>query len=215
MNQTKPIAAETLAPGAEAILKAAADLFAAKGFAGASINAIALGAGTSKANIFHHFGSKQGLYLAVLKSAVEETSGLLDDLADGRGPVGGRLERFSREHLFNMLNDAQSHRLVLREVLEHGDERGQTLAEEVVGEAFSRLVILVREGVDAGEFRPDLDPALAATLLVSANVFFFQAQSVLRHVPAVDFADRPERYSAGVIDILLNGMRVTNGAGGE
>ena len=182
---------ESLAPGAEATLKAAADLFAAKGFAGASINAIAQAAGTSKANIFHHFGSKQGLYLAVLKSATDQSAVLLDDLGGGPGSWAERLERFTREQLLAMLAAPQSYRLILREALEHGDENGKALAEQVVGDPLSRLVTLIGHGQAAGVLRADLDPALAATVLVSVNVFFFQSQAVLRHVPGMGFADRP------------------------
>ena len=76
-----------------------------------------------------------------------------------------------------------------------------------IGDAFARLVALIREDRESGEFRPEVDPSLAATLLMGANVFFLQTVSVLRHLPKVDFADQPERFSDGVIDLILNGLR--------
>lgn len=195
-----------MAAGAKAILATAAELFSEHDYAATSINAIATAAGTSKANIFHHFGSKEGLFLAVLKSAVEETSGLIGTLEDSSASADERVAGFCRGYLRILLDNAQPHRLVLREMLEHGEEQGLTLANDVVGNAFARLVALIREGRESGEFRSEVDPTLAATLLVGVNVFFFQTVSVLRHLPEVDFADQPERFADGVIDLILNGL---------
>src|SRR4051812_11098028 len=50
----------------ERILGAALAEFAAKGFAGARVEAIARRAGLSKQLISHHFGGKSGLYRAVM-----------------------------------------------------------------------------------------------------------------------------------------------------
>ena len=54
---------------ADRILRAAETLFAKHGFGAVSMSAIARRAGVSKANVFHHFATKQALYLAVLTAA--------------------------------------------------------------------------------------------------------------------------------------------------
>jgi AcrR family transcriptional regulator len=51
------------------ILAAAVKEFTEKGYAGARIDAIALRSGANKRMIYHYFGDKEGLYLAVLESA--------------------------------------------------------------------------------------------------------------------------------------------------
>ena len=51
------------------ILAAAVTEFTEKGYAGARIDAIALKSGVNKRMIYHYFGDKDGLYLAVLESA--------------------------------------------------------------------------------------------------------------------------------------------------
>jgi AcrR family transcriptional regulator len=51
------------------LLNTAIDLFAAKGFKGTSIRDIAQAMGMSISNIYHYFGSKEGLMLAVLGEA--------------------------------------------------------------------------------------------------------------------------------------------------
>lgn len=52
-----------------AILDAATQEFAGKGFGGARIDAIAARAGSNKRMLYHYFGNKEDLYLAVLQEA--------------------------------------------------------------------------------------------------------------------------------------------------
>jgi len=59
----------------EKVIRCAIDLFATKGFRGTSIRDIASAMGMSISNIYHYFGSKEGLLLAILEYA----SGLLVD----------------------------------------------------------------------------------------------------------------------------------------
>ena len=52
----------------EAILAAATDEFARRGLKGARVRAIVQAAGVNERMLYHHFGSKEGLYQAVLAS---------------------------------------------------------------------------------------------------------------------------------------------------
>lgn len=188
------------------ILDAAETLFAEHGFDAVSMNAIAERAGVSKANVFHHFTSKQDLYLAVVRAACHDASQHLDDLGSDEAPMAERFEGFARAHLTSLLEHEQVARLTLRELLGDDPHRGQELAEQVYGEKFARFVAILRAGQQSGELRADIDPAVVATLLIGANVFFFEAREVLRHFPEVSFANRPEQYSTLLADILLRGI---------
>jgi AcrR family transcriptional regulator len=55
----------------EAILGAARDVFAERGFDGASIRAIAAGAGVDPALVHHYFGTKEQLFLAVVEPPID------------------------------------------------------------------------------------------------------------------------------------------------
>jgi TetR/AcrR family transcriptional regulator len=61
------------APGLtrQAILAAATREFAARGYAGTGVDRIARGAAVNKAMIYYHFGSKAGLYRAILRGLFE------------------------------------------------------------------------------------------------------------------------------------------------
>jgi len=188
------------------ILTVAEALFAEHGFDAVSINAIAEAAGVSKANVFHHFISKNELYLAVLRNACRDASQHLDELGNDQESLAARLPQFARAHLDNLLEHAQVTRLMLRELLSDNPRHGQELAEKVFGEKFSRFVAILRAGQQAGELRADIDPAMVATVLLGANVFFFESREVLRHFPDVTFTQQPERYSTLLADILLHGI---------
>ncbi|RME33363.1 MAG: TetR family transcriptional regulator [Gammaproteobacteria bacterium] len=191
--------------GTAAILEAAEALFSEQGFDAVSLRQVAEQAGVSKANIIHHFGSKEGLYIAVLRGAVERCDALLESLEEGE-PLE-RLRSYTRENLRQMFDQPEAYRLLLREVLEHGQERGRELATRVVGESFARLVALVREGQDAGALRREIDPGLMAIVLVACKVFLFQAGGVLRHLPGAEVTQDPDRYMEAVMTLLLEGAR--------
>jgi len=193
--------------GRTEILAAATDLFGEAGFDGVSINAIARRAGTSKANVFHHFGCKDELYLEVMRDACGQFSEAFAGLADQQVDFQARLADFMRRDLELMHERPDRSHLILREVLESGPSRGRALAGEVFHDHFREIVTLFEEGQRAGAFSRQLPPALAATIMLACNVFLFQSQHVLRYLPGVDFVDDPTRYAALVSRALLDGLR--------
>lgn len=66
----------------EAIFKAGLAEFSAKGLAGARTDAIARRAGVNKRMLFYCFGSKEGLYRAVLKRKIDEKGRVIETLPD-------------------------------------------------------------------------------------------------------------------------------------
>src|SRR5437763_9825109 len=65
----------------ERILDAAVEEFAANGYAGARVEAIARRAGLNKQLISHHFGGKEGLYRAVMEERFGRPGGELNAMA--------------------------------------------------------------------------------------------------------------------------------------
>lgn len=193
----------------ERILAAAEKLFAQQGFDAVSMHTIAEAAGVCKANVFHHFTSKNDLYVAVLRNACRESNQHLADLGSDELPLAERLAQYARVHLQTILQHEQVTRLSLREMLNEDTHQGQELAEKVYGEKFSRFVSILRAGQAAGALRQDIDPAVVATVLLGANLFFFEARNVLRHFPDVSFTQQPDRYSSMLADILLHGILPT------
>lgn len=192
------------------ILGAARTLFAERGFDATSMHAIAEAAGVSKANIFHHFKNKNALYLAAVRSGCDSFCDEIERLGRDDGPFVERLRRYAGEHLAHILENAPLTRLILRDLLEAGERRGQEFAEQVFGQNFARLVDILRQGQARGELRADIDPALVAILVIGIGLTYFQSREAFRHFPDVDFADRPSDYSRMAMDILLHGLLPRN-----
>ncbi len=188
------------------ILAVAETLFGEQGFDAVSMSAIAVRANVSKANIFHHFSSKNELYHAVLEKACKESRARIDMLEQAGGSFIERLAQYAALHLEGILQHSHLTRLILRDVLENGPERGQELAEQVFGRNFAKLVEIIGQGQARGELRSNVDPAMVAVMLIAANVYFFEARDMLRYFPAVDFAEDPHHFSAKMMEIMLQGI---------
>jgi AcrR family transcriptional regulator len=77
----------------EAVLAAARSAFAERGYDGASIRAIATGAGVDPALVHHYFGSKDKLFLAAVHAPVDPGDVLPQALQGGREELGANLLR--------------------------------------------------------------------------------------------------------------------------
>ena len=193
--------------GCRKIVAAAEKLFADHGFDAVSMHAIATDAGISKANIYHYFPNKDALYLAVLQSAAASLRTLLQEAMDSSGTASEALRHFAVNHLQHLLARPRLVRLFLRELLEKGEPRARDLADSGLADVFASLVQILQVGQERGELRNDFDPALVATMLLGANMIFFQSRDLLRQYPTVSFVDRPEDYDRAMVEVLLCGIR--------
>ena len=141
------------------ILQVATAEFADKGLAGARIDEIAALTSTSKRMIYYYFGSKEGLYVAVLEDAYRrirriETELHLHDLAPEealRTLVG-----FTVDY---QLANPDFIRLVMNENIHRGEfiSRSPTIQELNIP-VIHAVRDVYQRGVAAGVFRPDVDP---------------------------------------------------------
>ncbi len=202
--------AEPAHDGDQRILSAAEQLFSTHGFDATSMQRIATTAGVSKASVFHHFGSKQELYLAVLQNACRELHDAWVAHDDGSSGQTSQLRHFAATHLEHLFERENLSRVVLRSLLDSGQELGRDMAEQVFSEQFTRLVELVRSGQDAGLISPHIDGAHAAIAVVGMNTMLFQSWNVLRHLPGGKFSDF--HASGGLLfDIVLRGLTSQQG----
>lgn len=202
-HQDKPL---INAGGEQGILQAAEALFAEKGFDAVSMSAIAKLANTSKPNIYHHFKNKNELYFAIMEAAVQRATDLLDALEDSPGTIRQRLADFSAGQLENILLHDRSTQLIMREAFSGTSERGRDIAKQMVSKVFSRLVAMVQQGQSKGEFRADIDPSLAAFMIVSTNMFYFQSKPVMENNPENTFSGDAATFNRLVTDIIFNGL---------
>ena len=154
------------------ILEVALREFADKGLSGARIDEIAAATRTSKRMIYYYFGSKEGLYLAVLEHSYREMRRIEAELTlDNLPPEEAlrRLAEFTFDH-------HSSHEDYIRIVMNENIERGKYLAQsQIIQElnvpAISAIERLYVRGVAEGVFREGLDP-VDIHASISALAFF-------------------------------------------
>jgi len=210
-TSTPLISGDKLNRAAQNILEVAGQLFAQGGYDGVSINEIASEAGVSKANIFHHFRSKEGLYLAALNKACSHSARVLEDKPiDSADDPSDRVRNFLSSHLEVLLERPLASRLIQRELLDGAEGNGKQLAEKVFADTFEKITEMVRDAQAQGAIKSTVDASLLAFLMVGANVFFFENRALLARLPGIDFAGSPAQYSETVFELLAHGF---NGKG--
>ncbi|QTX03901.1 TetR/AcrR family transcriptional regulator [Agromyces archimandritae] len=73
-----------------ALVDIAARRFARDGYAGVALDDVVGEAGLTRGAVYHHFGSKQGLFRAVVEHAQHHVAGAVERAADGDGPALAR-----------------------------------------------------------------------------------------------------------------------------
>lgn len=153
------------------LLRAARQAFAQRGFAAASVREITAAADANLGAITYHFGSKQGLYDAVLESvfgALRERVREAEAASRDDAPLD-RVERIVRA-MFSVLRENPDFPfLLLQQVAATHELPGPALATFPF--VFSTLVGVVKAGQADGTIRPG-NPLLLAISSVSQPAYF-------------------------------------------
>src|SRR3954465_6356058 len=153
------------------ILEVAAAEFGEKGLAGARIDEIAALTQTSKRMIYYYFGSKEGLYLAVLEESYRRVRDTEAELHLGDLEPEQALRRLVAFTFDHHLHHENFIRLVMNENINRGQYLAQSRRiQELNVPAIAAIRHLCERGVKAGIFRKGLD-ALDIHASISALSF--------------------------------------------
>ena len=159
------------------VLKAAARLFARKGFAGTSVGEIAAKASASPSSIYHHFsGGKDAILLAVLDQASDAfVTRTLARVAEATSPAE-KAEAFLVEAQTQMENTPEALRILMQMALERADDNPE-VRRRLAG-IFARYRDALRRELDTlvAERVADRTPVMATILLGALQGIFLQWQ---------------------------------------
>ncbi|WP_423146436.1 TetR/AcrR family transcriptional regulator [Rubrolithibacter danxiaensis] len=137
----------------DVILDAAEKLFSEVGFSGASTRAIAAAAGVNMAMLNYYFGSKTGLYQAVLERRIQPFRQQLIDLNEEKISSWEKLNRCIELIIDRVVSNNCFHRLVHYELsLEQRSEMKEFLTESLLKNA-NEVKKIIEEGIENGSFR--------------------------------------------------------------
>src|SRR3954465_9872201 len=148
------------------LTRAAARLFAEKGYHGTSIGDLAQALGVQKGSVYSHIESKADLLWEVAREGAEAFQAALDAVPE-EGPIVERIRAALRAHLRVVAEQLDVATVFIREWRYLEGER----REEFIGERRryeERFRALFREGRELGGLRTDLDDATATLLALSA-----------------------------------------------
>jgi len=154
------------------IVEAAISEFAARGFKGASMDAIAARTHTTRAMINYYFGSKEKIYLAVLEQVYAEirrAESFLD--LEHLAPVEAirRIVEFTFDYYL-------SHQYFVQIVVAENQARGRHFRKSKAMRTLNRPIIdmlarVVERGQAAGAFRRDIDPVEVHMAIAALGMF--------------------------------------------
>lgn len=171
------------------ILDAAEELFAERGYRGASLRDVALRVGLRIPSLYNHFPSKDALYAAVLARGIGPVVELLTALA--RAPEAERSDpRRVIGSVMQLLAERPNlPRLVLHETL-GGGERLTPMLREWMAPTFTRAQALVEERGAGSRPEPE-QAALLVLAMYHVVVGFFASAPLYRELTGIDLLAAP------------------------
>lgn len=196
------------------LLVAARSAFAESGLEGARVDDIARRAGANKQLVYHYFGSKDGLYTAVLERVYSEIRSREMELNLGAlSPVEAmrKLIEFEFDHhllspdFVRILSDENAH-------------SGRHLKGMRAGKLNRPIVDLIettiKRGVASGDFRRGLDPLQVYLSIAALPYFYFGNIHTLSRAfdPSLATKAGQARRRAQIVDFALHALFARAGA---
>ncbi|MEY2467717.1 MAG: hypothetical protein QOF21_415 [Actinomycetota bacterium] len=163
----------------KAIVEAAIEHFAREGYRGTGIAAIAEAAGVTTGGLLHHFGTKEGLLVEVLRQRDEDA--VQEFALIGDRSVAGDFENWVRVATWNedRATLAALHTVLLAESIDE-DHPAHAFMRERNKAVRGLLADSLRQGIERGELRTDIDVNRKADEIIA---FLDGAQLMWLHSP--------------------------------
>lgn len=176
------------------ILDAARDEFSRGGYAGARVDRIGAAAGANERMLYYYFGSKEGLFLAVLERAyleLAEAERALD--LESKDPVSAVRELVAFTWTY-YLDHPELIRLVNSENLHEARHLKQSKRiDELISPIIEILRGLLKRGQATGVFRKDVDPVQCYITIAALGYFFLSNRYTLSTVLHRDLSTQEAR----------------------
>ncbi|MCK1386367.1 TetR/AcrR family transcriptional regulator [Bradyrhizobium sp. 21] len=192
------------------LLTAARLEFAKHGFAGARVDEIAERAGVNKQLVYHYFGDKDALYLAVLEwvyADIREQERQLN--LEGLPPE--KAIRKLIEASFDYLATNPDFIVLLNDENRGGARhvRGSTRLEAMHSPLVKSVSHILHEGVRSGMFRKGIDPIQLYISIAGLSYFYLSNTPTLSAIFGKDLSSRAARRARRrhVADLVLHSLR--------
>ncbi|WP_307872243.1 TetR/AcrR family transcriptional regulator [Burkholderia sp. LMG 13014] len=180
--------------------------FAKQGYAATSVREIAGLAGVDPALMAHHFGSKEGLWIAVVDQLAAQLAELIEMTTQLRNSRMSPIERIRQAltlFIDNVFANPDIGMFFSTATTEHG-ERLNVLVERLLGPYRDAFIPLLADAIEAGKMKSH-DPELMHAMIVNAISNTISYGHVFAKFSTLP--DHPEKFKQGVLDIVMGLLR--------
>lgn len=189
------------------ILKHAMTEFATKGYDGARVDSIARSFGLSKNMLYHYFGSKEGLFIAVLEDAYEGFRARQQDFQiDSADPVEA-MRRLIVHTFSAFIENEKFIALLNSENLHKGRHiRRSRIVKSLYNPLIDKIRKILRDGVAQGVFKRNIDPIYVYIFFSALAYHYISNRHTLNAILGIDFATPRRRaaWRAYISELILN-----------
>ncbi len=154
-----------------AIVAAAEKIFHAHGYAATTMEAVAAAAGVAKGSLYNYFRSKQELFTQLFTETIAADEAEVERLVTEPIPADEKLQRLVDNVFVQLERYTAIGALVLEFWATAARQQHKGELAEMFEQMFSRwrrrIAAIVTQGIESGLFRAEIDPDVAASLIVA------------------------------------------------
>jgi TetR/AcrR family fatty acid metabolism transcriptional regulator len=185
-------------PKRDAILRAAIDVFADRGYFNAQVADVARAAGVAAGTVYLYFRSKDDLLISIFERGMREALGDVRTTAAAVRDPRERLRRIARGHLARIGRD-RSLAIVFQVELRQSTKFMERFSATLLRDYLGLIRDTIADGQRQGLLRTDISPTLAAKMLFGALDEMATNWILSKRRYAL------EADAEAVIDLFLNG----------
>jgi AcrR family transcriptional regulator len=191
------------------LLQSAIRLFSARGLHGVSVDQIVAAARVNKRMVYHYFGSKEAIYQASLAEVYGRLEGVEFHAVEREGSAAQKLTRLLESYFAFLDDNREFVQLLQWENLEQGRHLPSDHRILSKNPFLERFRAIVDEGVQAGQFRSDLDVRHLLIHFIGLCFIYFSNRYSLSKALAMDLgaAEVKAEGCRQVLALVLDGIR--------
>ncbi|MBE2225168.1 MAG: TetR/AcrR family transcriptional regulator [Anaerolineae bacterium] len=181
----------------------AARLFATKGFHATRMQDIADELGMQKGSLYYYFNSKDDLLKELVTGSIQEAQDSLQTILDSDQSPKQKLALAITEHLRILQQNADLHLINAQEILMSLDEETAVTTNTRLKNYENIWSAIVQEGIDTGDFRPDLDQKIIVKALLglcNSTLTWFEPTGRLSN----------QQIAQIYTELMINGLQSAN-----
>ncbi len=182
------------------IIARALEIFARKGFQETTIAEISKASGVSEATVYEYFNSKEELLFAIPEEITRESFAEFKKILPYLKGAEQKIRAIVLGYLTLYQENPRYSSLVLLQ-LKNNKKFQQTRAYELIRGVARLLLDGIREGIEEGVFKKDLDPYLVRSMLLGT----IEHLCVRWHLLGVP--DNLVAYADPIIDLVMTGIK--------